>query len=55
MTEPIQIEGCGGRSGCKNQATCEPHPCPFQEDVNNDHEDRCNCCSDCQHECAMDI
>lgn len=31
------------------------HTCPFQEDVNDDSEYTCNCCSHCEHECAMDI
>lgn len=41
---------------CKHEdRTEELHPCPFQEDVNNDPRDCCNCCEDCQYQCAMDI
>jgi hypothetical protein len=47
--------GCGGRSGCTGVATDESHSCPYQNDVNNDPDYQCNCCEDCEHECAMDI
>jgi hypothetical protein len=33
----------------------EDHPCPFKDDIFNDSESLCNCCSHCRHECAMDI
>lgn len=39
----------------KNPASNEVHSCPYNEDVNNDHEPCCTCCDDCMHECAMDI
>ncbi len=29
--------------------------CPYAADVNNDTEQRCKCCAECAHECAMDI
>ena len=29
--------------------------CPYAADVNNDREQRCKCCGDCSHQCAMDI
>lgn len=29
--------------------------CPYSGDVNNDNAQRCECCSDCAHQCAMDI
>lgn len=42
------------RMDCKNEA--KPlHECPYQADVNNDHEYECNCCADCAYECALDI
>ena len=37
------------------QCPCDDHTCPYQEDVNNDSEFTCNCCTACTHECAMDI
>ncbi len=42
-------QSCG-----KNPAE-DLHPCPFQSDVNDDHETMCNCCPDCEHNCLMDI
>lgn len=44
--EPCQ--GCGVRMGT------EPHTCPYAEKI-NDITDLCNCCSECEHECCMDI
>lgn len=40
---------------CGNLPTLDSHTCPYSEDVNNDYESKCNCCSDCQGECCMDI
>jgi len=32
------------------------HSCPFQSDMNgNDDPHYCKCCSECRHDCAMDI
>jgi len=33
----------------------EPHPCPFQEDVNGDSETLCKCCECCEQQCCDDI
>ena len=30
------------------------HGCPFQQDINDDDEFRCNCCEDCTQDCADD-
>ena len=38
---------------CQNPATA-PHMCPYQTEINNDHE-LCTCCESCSHECYMDI
>lgn len=32
----------------------EDHTCPFSEDINGD-DTPCNCCEECEHQCAMDI
>lgn len=54
-TEKKKCEGkCGARDGCQNPAE-EDHTCPYAEEINEDYESLCNCCSDCAHECAMDI
>lgn len=31
------------------------HPCPYEEDINQDSETLCWCCKDCEEQCAMDI
>lgn len=39
---------------CGNKA--QPmHPCPYRSDIDGDNETMCNCCEECQHECAMDV
>jgi hypothetical protein len=44
-----------------DQCTCDEmdpddeHPCPFAEDVNDDHENMCACCPYCEERCADDI
>ncbi len=40
---------------CKQNPAEVEHKCPYKEDVNDDHESLCICCSDCARECAMDI
>ncbi|AGO48478.1 hypothetical protein Phi18:1_gp31 [Cellulophaga phage phi18:1] len=45
-------------SKCENCGVNESrdkHTCPFQEDVNNDSDTLCNCCSDCTQDCCMEI
>ena len=44
--------GCYHKDG-KNLAQ-EPHTCPFAEDIHGS-QGLCNCCADCEYECAMDI
>lgn len=39
---------------CKKNPAMEDHECPYADEINDDHR-KCNCCADCQHECAMDI
>lgn len=39
---------------CNNKAT-EPHPCPYNQDIDNDHDTLCTCCDECSKECARDI
>lgn len=42
-------------SRCRTQVAAEPHPCPYAEELSNDSETLCDCCSDCEYQCAMDI
>jgi hypothetical protein len=44
------IEKC--RCGSDSESL---HICPYQQDINGDSETLCNCCSDCEHQCMMDI
>lgn len=45
----------------RDKCTCEefewePHPCPFQEDVWDNHDpEYCTCCPYCTQQCAWDI
>lgn len=38
-----------------NNKTRYPHPCPYSEDIHDNHEPMCHCCSECMHQCSMDI
>lgn len=52
VREEIEQQQCGGN--CTNLA--QPlHPCPYGSEINGDNETLCNCCEDCEHECAMEI
>ena len=45
-----ECSSCGNYNG-----SAELHACPYQSEINNDDSDCCNCCRDCEHECAMDV
>lgn len=47
----------GERKTCKcgKNDESDPHGCPYAEEINDDYEFKCTCCSDCMHECCMDI
>jgi hypothetical protein len=42
-------------SKCRVNNQQPSHSCPFAEEINNDSSSLCDCCSDCEHECYMDI
>jgi hypothetical protein len=44
-----------GLCHCGKNPAADEHPCPYAEDVGNDSETLCDCCADCEHQCAMDI
>jgi hypothetical protein len=55
MCEKEKVEDrCEGRCEGKN-AALELHPCPYAEDVCDDHDSLCNCCEDCMEDCSMDV
>ncbi len=39
---------------CNKNKGFAPHTCPFREEIRNSKV-MCNCCTDCTHDCAMDI
>ncbi len=45
---------CGGEDGCTNPPD-EEHSCPYQEEINGNHEFTCTCCADCRTACAWAI
>jgi hypothetical protein len=45
---------CPGRCHGERSGTAEPHPCPYDEDV-NDMKVMCRCCRACEQECCDDI
>ena len=51
----MECSGGGQPRNCGNLKTLELHSCPFSEEIHGDPEPHCQCCSDCEHECAMDI
>jgi hypothetical protein len=44
-----------GYCGCGKGIAQEPHTCPYAEDINDDHTSLCNCCVECECNCADDI
>ena len=57
LSKLIQIAagtGCPHKNTC-NVETIDLHICPFQEDVNNNLKPFCQCCKECEEDCAMDI
>jgi 23S rRNA maturation-related 3'-5' exoribonuclease YhaM len=43
-----------GKCLCGQNGTPD-HTCPFAEEINNDFESMCNCCSGCRYDCAQDV
>lgn len=40
---------------CNSKEDTSLHACPYALEINNDYDFVCDCCSDCEHECCMDI
>ena len=40
---------------CGRKASEDTHPCPYQQEIYEDNESCCNCCSECEYQCSMDI
>lgn len=52
LTELDQDDKC---QSCQNEEALELHTCPYAEEINNDSENLCNCCSNCINQCYQDI
>ncbi len=39
---------------CRNPVP-EKHPCPYQQEINDDHEPCCNCCETCVGFCCDEV
>jgi len=50
--KPFDVNLC---QNCQVKPSTDEHTCPYKEDINDDKESLCNCCEDCEHNCAMDI
>ena len=46
----MEDEKCTCDSDCYDE-----HPCPFEEDVNDNSDSTCNCCPYCTYQCGLDI
>ena len=40
---------------CNSKEDTSLHTCPYKTEINDDYESVCDCCSDCEYECCMDI
>lgn len=40
---------------CEKEGSVVPHTCPYAEELGDDYETLCDCCSECTADCAMDI
>jgi hypothetical protein len=49
------VSSSGKCSRCEVNDAQSEHTCPYAEEINNDSDSLCDCCSDCEHECCMDI
>ncbi len=49
------VSSSGKCSRCEVNDAQSEHTCPYAEEINDDSDSLCDCCSDCEHECYMDI
>jgi hypothetical protein len=40
---------------CGKQVPAELHSCPYSLEIEEDDTPCCNCCEDCEDECAMEV
>ncbi len=46
-----KMDNCG-KCGNKSDG---PRSCPYEEDLNDNHEEICTCCEKCAEECAWEL
>lgn len=51
ILQECRIEQC---QACYKEAGDSEHGCPYQEDIHNDREYKCNCCCGCADKCRRD-
>lgn len=42
-------------NNCKIREKTELHTCPFKVEIDDDIESVCDCCEECQDQCADDV
>lgn len=40
---------------CKENEAEKKHPCPYEEDINDNSSNYCKCCDECRDDCIQDI
>ncbi len=55
-----QSESTENTEGLYESCTCDMdewsgHTCPYEEDINDDHDSVCHCCPFCEQQCYDDI
>jgi hypothetical protein len=45
----------GKCSRCDYNVAQQEHTCPYAEEIHGDSSSLCDCCSDCESQCCMDI
>jgi hypothetical protein len=51
----LESNRSGNCPKCGHMDSKPSHTCPFQVDINSDRDFLCNCCLDCQIQCAQEI
>ena len=55
-TSPLPPEDRCDRGTLHCEGPCEYlHTCPYRVEINDDNESLCNCCGECEGECAQDV
>jgi len=64
MTTPLPLRGASSGKKTRGPNRCKKcgvgiaqpmHACPYKSDMDNDSTTKCNCCDDCQYNCAQEV